>query len=1173
VIHETQGTIGQGDAIQEVLSYLHDIMMIHHHIIRNNSVGISVAAAVAAISIAWISSRRWKAMNDELLNALQKLSNRIDGIEAEKSSKKESNTRRREASTERDQRPILRSLAITDKNVKPRPNILDDDEDSFDNIFNHPPKSITTRQNNLSMLANEHSTYLTRRASFESMEQFNQENSAVPIVLISDPGQDLDDEMMFIMARYLVSLDLISLKGVVANLSPSFARARLTRGTLDLLGLHRVPVGIGTDGGDTTGKHSSDQFEETAASYIVQEDGEAARGLESGHRLLQRLYEEAADIEYINENGNNQTKDANRQITGGLTLVITSSMKDAAIFVRDNPSLFASKTREVVVMGGCTPIPTPDSHTSTGSGKDSYWSKLAKIECEPDSANNNTFDPAAAEFFYSQCQKMNITFTVVTRFAAYAAKMPRSVYDDLALTGSSIGWRLRNSQRSSIDQLWQRACSEDKAARAGLPPRCDRKWFIDTFCGGDDDETRCCADTAWDLVTGFMQYDTLALLAAVPIVREKHFDPVVLPPLEHSVVRNKTRRMSSMGDESTLTEGIDNLTDRTDGIDNLTSSDKANRKSFAKSRRASSASDPGPEALRRAIAQANDDNEKMEPFKVPGSDVSAAFESGTRNLIGITEKEHNLKDPDLLVKLLSTAYTKGILQNHHTQPHIILHMHLRWDNLADTLLTCLMLRSLWDLRLASVLGVIVSINPSDSKNQSTSNGDEDTNGGSKHSSADENSVESNSTLSALAESIKETLSSIGLSHVKFRVVSGDNEQEQKKRATEAFLELYESAPPIGVTLALTSTFSSVWPFAESHPELFRDKTVRVVHTGGALIWPARKGWSNLPFSHATNDEEDSDKGPKEGELTEEKILVPDPGSQNHRLDLDSAKKFYMRVQALSVPMVVLSRHVAMECCIPITFFDALGSHGGEVGRRIYKNERESLEKLWRCSCAPPGSAARGNLPDRCDAKWFSDTFCAGTQVAKEEDVWKSVESVNIYSPLALLAALPGETLRSYFRTMPFPVRSATHHVVGLTEEVPNRNVRNPTELRSLIVQSLLSAAIANDSVFEKNPPPKIPIRMNHEQRSRICNSRDSILCNSVDSSVSSNSKNTDEYDVWTFSEAARRELFNKTVVRSAKITIPKQRRRRFILATESRIAACSANFNPPETSTKEKGEQ
>lgn len=1128
-----------------------------HH--TKSSVGLSVAAAVAAISIAWVSSRRWKAKNDELLKTLEQLSKRMDEIEAEKSLKKEISTKYLPASNHQHDRPKLRSLTAgdTEQNVQhSSPHILDDNEDSSDFFFSQPPKTITTSQN-LSLLVNEHSTYLNRRVSLDSVEEFNPGSTAVPIVLISDPGQDLDDEMMFIMARYLVSLDLISLKGVVANLSPSYARARLTRGTLDLLGLHRVPVGIGTDGGDTKGKHSSDQFEESAASYIAQENGEAARGLESGHRLLQRLYEEAGDIEYTKDDGkgenvNNQTskEDAKRIIRGGLTLVITSSMKDAAIFVRDNPSLFASKTREVVVMGGCKPIPPPDDHISTGYGKDSYWSKLAKKECEPDSANNNTFDTAAAEFFYAQCQKMNITFTVVTRFAAYAAKMPRSVYDDLALTGSSIGWRLRNSQRSSIDQLWQRACSEDKAIRAGLPPRCDRKWFINTFCGGDDDETRCCADTAWDLVTGFMQYDTLALLAAVPVVREKHFDPVVLPPLDNSVLRNITRT-SSTGNESTRTEDAANLTtNSTKDLDNLTNENKVNSSGAKRSRRYSSSSDPGPEALRRAIAQAHDDNKKIEPFELPSSNVSVAFEIGTRNIIGITEKEHNLKDPDLLVKLLSTAYTRGILQNHHTQPHIILHMHLRWDNLADTLLTCLMLRSLWDLRLASVLGVIVSINPSDPGKSSNS---------SKQSSADESSGEPNSTLSALAESIKETLSSIGLAHVAFHVVSGDNIQEQKKIATAAFLELYESAPPIGVSLVLTSTFSSVWPFAESHPELFRDKTVRVVHTGGALIWPAPKGWSN-----------ENEKG-EEGELTEEKILVPDPGSQNHRLDLDSANKFYRRVQALSVPMVILSRHVAMECCIPISFFDAIGSHGGAVGQRIYKNERESLEKLWRCSSAPPGSAARDNLPARCDLTWFSDTFCAGAEVTKEEDVWKRVESVNIYSPLALLAALPGETLRSYFRTMPFPVRSATHHVVGLTEEVPNRNVRNPTELRSLIVQSLLSAAIANDSVFENNPPPKIPIRMDHEQRSRVCTSRDSFLGNSVDSSVSSNSKSNDEYDVWTFSEAARRELFNKTVVRSAKITVPKQRKRRFIIASESRIAACS-DIPPENNSTKKEDE-
>ena len=74
---------------------------------------------------------------------------------------------------------------------------------------------------------------------------------------------------------------------------------------------------------------------------------------------------------------------------------------------------------------------------------------------------------------------------------------------DLALTGSAIGSRLRNSQRSGFDQLWRRVSSNDPDVRMGLPPRCDRVWFINTFCGGDDDSSCSCEDSLWDLVRGF----------------------------------------------------------------------------------------------------------------------------------------------------------------------------------------------------------------------------------------------------------------------------------------------------------------------------------------------------------------------------------------------------------------------------------------------------------------------------------------------------------------------------------------------------------------------------------------------------------------------------------------------------------------------------------------------
>jgi len=1224
---------------------------------------VTASAAIIVATYYWIASRKTNDdVNKLLLDRLEEMQHRLEDIEKDAiekntdisskeigsriyAAKSKSNKISAKKHQQQSQHLLHRDTADSDVNVIPPPLSLDDDDDDDDVMYDknkqHPPRNIVTKMKEdraskfLGVPARRRSTCSTSHHSKNSKgvstsngggtTSFFNPRAPIPILLISDPGQDLDDEMMFIMARHLVSLDLIQLEGVIANLSPSFARARLTRGTLDLLGLHRVPVGIGTDGGDMMKKHSSDQFETTASSYIIREDGEAARSLESGHRLLQRLYDKADDIEYVDvyeeddvgediemngeatdaaavgkvedigEEKVNNTGTLKKVVKGGLTIVITSSMKDIAIFVRDNPSLFASKTREVVVMGGCKPVSLATEERKSGNSSSNVWNELSEVECEPDSAHNNTFDTDASAFFYSQCQKMNITLTVVSRYAAYAAKMPRSVYDDLALTGSSIGWRLRNSQRASIDQLWQRACSDDPKMRKGLPPRCDRKWFINTFCGGDDDPSRCCSDTAWDLVTGFMQYDTIALLAAIPAVREAYFDPSVLPPLQAKRKKRRdsgiisidfgqegeqTKRLDSSevtreGDE-TVTAGVDRR--RSSMIDNETKS--SNNKHW-KSYRRSSCPEPREISIQRAIDRAKQDNKLVEtPFEAPGSNIPEAFDRGTRNLIGISDIEHNLKDPNLLVNLLKTGYREGILCNHHTQPHIILHLQLRWDNLADTLLTCLMLRSLWDMRLASVLGVIVSIYPSDSKQarrpphgvssvdlEYTPSSDDDDDESTAKTTATpvDNSP---STLAALAETIRDTLSSIGLAHVKFVVVSGKDMDEHKMKSSEAFCELYESSPPIGVTLVLTATFTSVWPFAESHPELFRNKTVRVVHTGGALIWPARYGWAALP-----TDQEESN----EANLTDEKILVPDPAAQNHRLDMQSAQQFYKRAQALSVPMVILSRHVAKECCVPRHFFDVLGSHGGQVGKRIYDSERNSLLNLWRCSCAPAGSKARGNLPERCDKNWYAENFCAGTLAKSEEEVWNLVEAVNLYSPIALLAALPGETLKTYFKTMPFPVRSATHHVIGLTEEVPYRNVCNPAELRSLVVQSVLSASLANESgaSFKQQEPPMIPIRMDHEQRRRNSgldmkdNMRSSVISTL---SFAGNTFAVDDEDMWTFSEAARRELFSRTQIQTSQnSSLPKgDRKRRFV---ESRFSICGAEGLIPGELTQDSDEE
>ena len=135
-----------------------------------------------------------------------------------------------------------------------------------------------------------------------------------PCVMICDPGSGgVECECALVLLRGLRDAGYIQPLGVVANLWPSGDRARLLRGTLDLLGMHHVPVGIGSNGG------SSDHTENlwtNAQTYITPPNSEREGTITTGRQLLKRVFEEAAP--------------------SSITLLCTSSLIDAAMFLRDS---------------------------------------------------------------------------------------------------------------------------------------------------------------------------------------------------------------------------------------------------------------------------------------------------------------------------------------------------------------------------------------------------------------------------------------------------------------------------------------------------------------------------------------------------------------------------------------------------------------------------------------------------------------------------------------------------------------------------------------------------------------------------------------------------------------------------------------------------------------------
>jgi len=351
-----------------------------------------------------------------------------------------------------------------------------------------------------------------------------------PMIVFTDPGQDLDDELAMIMLRSLVAQRFVRPIGLVANLHPSDARARLLKGQMRVLGLPDVPVAVGTDGGRTD---HVDTFSSTAP-YIASETEVES----DANAMLRRVLKAEADATVL--------------------CVCISSLTDAWGFLQAEEALFTAKVHSVTIMGGIELSDdnlvelgdenalkkmakaadggaTEGAHSRAGlrrrlssdslTGKGGSTDKSKRL-LKPDTANNNTFDFPAALQFYQRVQQLGIRLNVLTRFAAYGCPMPRKVYDVMRATKNPIAERLFLAQRTSIEGLWKR-CNAAGEARLGLPPRCDKEWFCKTFLKGSGND-RSGNDSVWDLVQTLNMYDVLALVYAVPHLAWRFFEPSLL---------------------------------------------------------------------------------------------------------------------------------------------------------------------------------------------------------------------------------------------------------------------------------------------------------------------------------------------------------------------------------------------------------------------------------------------------------------------------------------------------------------------------------------------------------------------------------------------------------------------------------------------------------------------
>lgn len=307
------------------------------------------------------------------------------------------------------------------------------------------------------------------------------------LVIFSDPGKDQDDEVMLILLASFLKTKKIKSANIIASLAPALTRARLAKGTLRELGLE-VPV----ISGDSILNNQNTDHQLECISYLA-----PASSILLQSKLLIDTLKKAA--------------------SKSVGILVVSGMTDLAKLLSTNRDLLKEKVSKVVLMSGVQ----TELNGSPVRDKNDFLL--------PDSSANNEFDLCSAKTCFEVFQKMEMPFSVLTRYAAYDCKIDIEFFEKMAATNNKIGLQLLISLKYRLEALWYQAnLPIESLERQGLPERCDRNWFISTFCDGIGlTSTASDFKNIWHHVKWLNLYDPLALVATVDYVAKKFFVPQI----------------------------------------------------------------------------------------------------------------------------------------------------------------------------------------------------------------------------------------------------------------------------------------------------------------------------------------------------------------------------------------------------------------------------------------------------------------------------------------------------------------------------------------------------------------------------------------------------------------------------------------------------------------------
>lgn len=347
-----------------------------------------------------------------------------------------------------------------------------------------------------------HNYKYTVEMSHETIEGSAVSHKSRPkVIMFTDPGRDSDDTFAFVQARRLQTLFELGLPVAVTTLTPALRRAQLAQYISDNVGLSRTKIAAGSDL-PTLSVKDIHPYE--------------FAGVPDGYGMDRISQDPTKMIRETLETADNKSVD----------ILVIAGFTDLHKFI-ENPKeadMLAAKAQRIVIMGG---VQTTDGQPTTD--KDGFL--------HPDASSNYQFDPEAAQKVIRFAQEQHIPLRFVSRHAAYAAQLPRNAYENAGKSDNPVGVWLRDTVSAGFQSLWERANSPIGSPGRALPDRCDRQWFIDTFCGKDHISIHS-ADSIWPFIKAITPYDPLAMIATVPQLMDRFYKPhvVTVNGTQHEII-------------------------------------------------------------------------------------------------------------------------------------------------------------------------------------------------------------------------------------------------------------------------------------------------------------------------------------------------------------------------------------------------------------------------------------------------------------------------------------------------------------------------------------------------------------------------------------------------------------------------------------------------------------